>query len=148
MPKVDLAARLSDARERLHQQEPVEERAVPKYARMVKKDALIRPDQMPALTGLAGTLMARRAVKTERITENTLIRVAIDLLLVAAPALRGSTEDELRESASSTVQNLATSGDPNSGTPDVPNVTPSSVRDFGTPELLESVIPTRRTAHD
>jgi hypothetical protein len=34
----------------------------------------------------------------ERITENTLVRLAIDLLLANAGQLQGSTEDELRRS--------------------------------------------------
>lgn len=34
----------------------------------------------------------------ERITENTLIRVAISLLLSRASELRGTTEEELRQS--------------------------------------------------
>lgn len=42
--------------------------------------------------------MARRETRTERLTENTLIRVAIDLLLAHAAELHGSTEDELRDS--------------------------------------------------
>jgi hypothetical protein len=37
----------------------------------------------------------------ERITENTLIRVAVDLLLARARKLHGLTEDELRKSVTS-----------------------------------------------
>ena len=70
----------------------------PKFARCDRKDARLRFDQTAALTGLAETLMRRRAVKAERITENTLIRIAIDLLLAHAGDLVGSTEDELRAS--------------------------------------------------
>jgi hypothetical protein len=44
-------------------------------------------------------------VKTERITENTLIRIAIDVLLAHAAGLRGSTEDELRTSVTSELRN-------------------------------------------
>jgi hypothetical protein len=39
-------------------------------------------------------------ISGERITDNTLIRVAVDLLLTRADQLRGSTEDELRKSLS------------------------------------------------
>ena len=47
----------------------------------------MRADQDVALTALANELMRRRPVKAERITENTLIRVAIDLLLAPADEL-------------------------------------------------------------
>jgi hypothetical protein len=42
-----------------------------------------------------------RAGDGEQITENTLIRVAVDMLLGSADRLRSSTEDELRESVTS-----------------------------------------------
>ncbi|MGH3628872.1 MAG: hypothetical protein ACRDRL_15730 [Sciscionella sp.] len=67
----------------------------PKYARLVRKDARLRTDQVEALATLR-----RRAssARSERITENTLIRVAIDLLLAHAEKLDGDTEDGLRTS--------------------------------------------------
>ncbi len=40
--------------------------------------------------------MRRRTVKGERITENTLIRVAIDLLLAHQQHLAGGSETEIR----------------------------------------------------
>lgn len=40
------------------------------------------------------------ARKAERITENTLMRVAVDLLLSKASELEGLTEEELRASLS------------------------------------------------
>jgi hypothetical protein len=42
-----------------------------------------------------------RAGDGEQITENTLIRMAVDMLLGSADRLRSSTEDELRESVTS-----------------------------------------------
>ncbi|TDD64795.1 hypothetical protein E1262_27130 [Jiangella aurantiaca] len=71
---------------------------------MERKEARLREDQVAELNRLARQLAraARRARPTgapgERITDNTLIRVAVDLLLGKAEQLRGTTEDELRRS--------------------------------------------------
>jgi hypothetical protein len=46
-------------------------------------------------------LNRQRGGEGERITENTLIRVAVDMLLGRAGKLRGTTEDELRKSVTS-----------------------------------------------
>lgn len=80
----------------------------PKFARCERKDARLRPDQGTFLAELAEALMARRRVKSERITENTLIRIAIDLLVVHAAELSGSTEDELRNSVTSASTSIHT----------------------------------------
>lgn len=114
MGKVDLAGKLSDARARVEADAPVEDRGLAKFARLTRKDARVRADQDAALTALAKALMRRRPLKTERITVNTLIRVAIDLLLARADELRGSTEDELRDSATAAVPTSRTSGLPDS----------------------------------
>ncbi|NBD31970.1 MAG: hypothetical protein GVY17_03090 [Cyanobacteria bacterium] len=63
---------------------------------MLRKEARLREDQFDNLTTLARTLNRRRN-GGERITENTLIRLAVDLLLKEAEQLDGSTEEELRE---------------------------------------------------
>jgi hypothetical protein len=47
----------------------------------VRKECRLRPDQLDALTALARRLNRERKGKGERITENTLIRWAVDLLL-------------------------------------------------------------------
>lgn len=138
MRHVDLADKLRDARTRVDVECPVEDRAVPKFAQLTRKDTRIRADQEAALTALAKSLMRRRVVRTERITENTLIRVAIDHLLANADALRGSTEDELRNSVTPTVPSGATSAPLNSRTvagSAVPDFGTSAVRDSGTPEM-------------
>lgn len=119
MGKVDLAGKLDDARARVEAETPVEHRGLAKFARLIRKDARVRADQDAALTALAKTLMRRRPAKAERITENTLIRVAIDLLLAHADELRGSTEDELRNSVTSELRHFGTSALRNSGTPEV-----------------------------
>jgi hypothetical protein len=75
---------------------------VPPYLQLVRKETRIRERQYDDLTDLARRLERRRPTKQgERITENTLIRVAIDLLLEKAGRLDGHTEDEIRRSASS-----------------------------------------------
>lgn len=53
----------------------------PKYLRMQKVDALLRPEQVAALDRLVREIMSHRADKRERITRNTLIRVAVEALL-------------------------------------------------------------------
>ena len=67
----------------------------PKYLTLLRKEARLREDQFDDLTALARTLNRRRK-GGERITENTLIRLAVDLLLKEADQLEGTTEEELR----------------------------------------------------
>jgi hypothetical protein len=59
------------------------------------KQAMIRGDQQTSLDELARELHDARSVKGERITANTLIRVAIDGLLEHGGRLRGDTEEQL-----------------------------------------------------
>ncbi|MER6256819.1 hypothetical protein ABT224_36300 [Streptomyces sp. NPDC001584] len=59
----------------------------------------LRPSQYRKLTDLARDLQDARTQKTERITENTVIRVAVDLVTAHPGLLVGDTEDELREYA-------------------------------------------------
>jgi hypothetical protein len=67
-----------------------------KYAQLTPKMARIREEQYDRLTELARALERRRPTSVgERITENTLIRVAIDLLLTRSQALHGINEAEL-----------------------------------------------------
>jgi hypothetical protein len=75
--------------------------AVPKYLRLVRHDLRVRAEQMEALAALRRRISADRGRKerSERITDNTLIRVAIDLLLAHDEFLAGATEEQIRESA-------------------------------------------------
>ncbi len=57
------------------------ERPLPPYLTYVRKECRLRPDQLDALTALARRLNRERRGKGERITENTLIRWAVDKLL-------------------------------------------------------------------
>ncbi len=80
-----------------------------RYLTMERVDARLRPEQVTALADLARQLQRARRTRGERLTSNTLLRVAVDLLLAHADALAGDTEDALRASL----------GLPDSGTPEV-----------------------------
>jgi hypothetical protein len=97
MPRIELSERLRDARSRTGTTAPeMTAPALPIFAQLTRKEARLRDDQLTALADLSRNLMRGRRVKEERITENTLIRVAIDLLLAHRHRLRGATEQELR----------------------------------------------------
>jgi hypothetical protein len=71
----------------------------PRYLQLVRKEARLRLDQVDALAALTRQLGRRRTSRGgERLTDNTLIRVAVDLLLEHADQLGGNTEDELLSS--------------------------------------------------
>ena len=76
----------------------LQEDEVPKYLTFVRKEARLRSEQLDSLTSLTRSLNRKRNSNGERITENTLIRVAIDLLLNQSDELKGTTEQELKES--------------------------------------------------
>jgi hypothetical protein len=71
----------------------------PKYRQMIRVEGRLRPDQIDELSNLRRALSRARTDNTERITDNTLLRVAVDLLLARRDVLAGNTEDELREAA-------------------------------------------------
>lgn len=72
---------------------------IPLYRRLARKEARLREDQYVALSRLVRILARRRTDRSgPRLTENTLIRVAIDLLLNRANCMVGNTESELRAS--------------------------------------------------
>lgn len=77
-----------------------EQAGQPYYQTLERKEARLRADQYRDLTECARTLNRARRGEGERITENTLIRVAVDLLLARTVRgeLHGITEDELRKS--------------------------------------------------
>jgi len=70
---------------------------VPKYLTLDCKEARLRPEQVENLTKLTKTLNRSRKGQGERITDNTLIRVAVDLLLSQAAQLQGTTGVEMRK---------------------------------------------------
>ena len=68
------------------------------YRSFARKETRVRDDQYTALTAHARRLTRTRPAGTERITENTLIRVAIDLLLRESDRIAGASEAEIRKS--------------------------------------------------
>ena len=71
----------------------------PRYLQLARKEVRFRDDHLEALDKLARRLQsARRGHTGERITENTLVRVAVAALLQRADNLMGRTEAELLES--------------------------------------------------
>ena len=68
------------------------------FSQLVRKETRLRDDQLDALAAHARRLSRAKAAGTARITDNTLVRIAIDLLLEDAERLHGSTEAELRKS--------------------------------------------------
>lgn len=77
---------------------PAPQPGLPKYRRLERKELLIWPDQITQLSIQARVLNRTRGGVGERITQNTLIRVAVALLLSRAQDLAGTTEEELRQS--------------------------------------------------
>lgn len=73
-----------------------ESRTEPRYAQYVRKEARVRDDQAAALVVLRKKVAGQRTAKVEPITDNVLIRLAVDLLLANSGRLHGDTEDELR----------------------------------------------------
>lgn len=78
---------------------------LPKYLTLVRKEARVREDQAEALTQLRRRLHGQRNDKTEPLTDNTLIRIAIDLLLANAETLHGDSETQLRDSVTNRLTN-------------------------------------------
>jgi hypothetical protein len=65
---------------------------------MQKVDALLHPEQVEALDRLVREIMSHRADKRERITRNTLLRVAVEALLqVEFSPAEIPTEEELQQ---------------------------------------------------
>ena len=69
-----------------------------KFATLSRKETRIRDDQQTGLTALARRLSRAKTAGGERITENTLIRISIDLLLAHEGQLVGEDEVALRRS--------------------------------------------------
>ncbi|RGE19104.1 hypothetical protein D1J51_13230 [Leucobacter sp. wl10] len=66
--------------------------------RFARKETRLRDDQLTELTFRARRLNRMKAPDADRITDNTLIRVAVDLLLARADELDGGDEAALRRS--------------------------------------------------
>ncbi len=72
--------------------------ALPPYLRFERKEARLRDDQLVALNTRARQLNKTKDPDADRITDNTLIRVAVDLLISRADELSGGDEEGLRQS--------------------------------------------------
>lgn len=72
--------------------------AGPRYLELTRKEARLTATQLDELTVLTRQLNKARRGGGERITDNTIIRVAVDLLLHRRDEVAGATEDELRTS--------------------------------------------------
>lgn len=72
-------------------------RARPKYLALQRKEARLRGDQVDALASLARRMNRGKVERGgERITENTLIRVAVDWLLSRDEPVGASSEEDIR----------------------------------------------------
>ncbi|MGA7955265.1 MAG: hypothetical protein WCA07_17270 [Gloeobacterales cyanobacterium] len=68
---------------------------LPKYLTLENKAVRLRSQQIDDLAALSKALNRSRKSQGERITENTLIRIAIDLLLTHDD-ISGTTEEEIK----------------------------------------------------
>ena len=139
MARIDLSDRLAPTRARLAEQDAAGDTAPEPapFARLTRKETRVREDQYAALSTLSRRLMRQRVRKEERITENTLIRIAIDLLLAHSDALRGSTEAELRDTVTTALTDSGSSGLPESVTSAPWKPGTSEVTAPGTAELRQ-----------
>ena len=72
--------------------------SAPSYLRYVRKETRLREDQQNQLTVQARRLNRAKKTQGARITENSLIRVAVDLLLARIERASGDDEDAIRKS--------------------------------------------------
>lgn len=110
-PKIELAAdetiatfATHDSSAREPQQRPRSARPtaappeLPPYLRLVRKETRLREDQQDALTQHARRLTRAKAKGAPRVTDNTLIRVAVDLLLARIEHAAGDDEQAILKS--------------------------------------------------
>ena len=76
----------------------IEDPATPAYLRFVRKETRLREDQQNQLTLQARRLNRAKKSAGARITENSLIRVAVDLFLAQVDRAVGDDEDAIRKS--------------------------------------------------
>ena len=80
---------------------PSAENLTPTYLRYVRKETRLREDQQNRLTLEARRLNRAKKNRGARITENSLIRIAVDLLLAQIGDAAGDDEDAIRKSMTS-----------------------------------------------
>ena len=89
---------VTEAIEKQNAETAVEDPATPAYLRFVRKETRLREDQQNQLTVQARRLNRAKKTAGARITENSLIRVAVDLFLAQANRAVGDDEDAIRKS--------------------------------------------------
>lgn len=92
------ASRVASATEKQTAKAPHEDTATPTYLRYVRKETRLREDQQNQLTLQARRLNRAKKNQGARITENSLIRVAVDLFLAQIDRAAGDDEDSIRKS--------------------------------------------------
>ncbi|MFE4613747.1 hypothetical protein ACFRK5_36205 [Streptomyces niveus] len=88
----------------------------PKWRGLERKETRLHSDQVLDLAMLRKKISKQRKDRSEIITDNTLIRIAVDLLLLHQDKLRGDTEGELLHSV---LPRKTARKAPESGTPGV-----------------------------
>ncbi|WP_326960542.1 hypothetical protein [Amycolatopsis sp. NBC_01286] len=78
----------------------------PKHRQLMRRDMGLWPDQVAELLTLRDQVNHARTQRDERITDATLVRVAVDLLGEFREHLAGNTEDELRDSVAELAREL------------------------------------------
>ncbi|HEY9662104.1 MAG TPA: hypothetical protein V6C65_26920 [Allocoleopsis sp.] len=68
---------------------------LPKYQTLERKEVRFSADHLDALTSLTRRLNRTRRGRGERITDNTLIRVAVAVLIDYSDRIEGTTEEEI-----------------------------------------------------
>ena len=89
---------ISPAIEMQNADSTVEDANTPAYLRFVRKETRLREDQQNQLTFQAWRLNRAKKNSGVRITENSLIRIAVDLFLAQADRAVGDDEDAIRKS--------------------------------------------------
>ena len=92
------ASRIKPAIQKQNAEWTGDEPGMPAYLRYVRKETRLREDQQNQLTLQARRLNRAKKTAGARITENSLIRVAVDLFLAEADRAAGDDEDAIRKS--------------------------------------------------
>lgn len=92
------ASRVKPAVQKPNAKRASEEPTLPAYLRYVRKETRLREDQQNQLTLQARRLNRAKTTRGARITENSLIRVAVDLFLAQADRAVGDDENAIRKS--------------------------------------------------
>lgn len=71
---------------------------IPKYLSLERKEVRLPSEHIDELTRLVRRLNRQKTGRDERITENTLIRIAVSLLVDFGESITGNNERELLES--------------------------------------------------